>query len=64
MLLYTVVMPPIGIYIDLLLVSYNSMVDVLTVHIQILYYNCNILLLTKQNLEFICGVNNMVKLNK
>ena len=32
---------------------------------QILYYTCNILLLlTKQKLEFICGVNNMVMIKQ
>ena len=66
--LYTVVMPPIGMYTDFLLVSNYSMVDVPVVYIQILYYTRNILLLTKQIQEFIFGVTiwlyNMVILNK
>ena len=36
-----VVVLPIGIYVDFLLVSYYSVVDVLVVHIWILYYNHN-----------------------
>ena len=61
MLIYTVVMPPIGIYPDFLLLTDDTMVDVLVVQIQILYYIYNILLLlTKQKLEFICGINNMI----
>ena len=63
MFIYTVVVLPIGIYVDFILLSYYSMVDVPVVHIQIIYYN-HILLLTKQNLEFINGVNNMVMLNR
>ena len=53
MFIYTMVVPPISICLDFLLVSYYSMLDVLVVHICILYYNHNIfLLLTKQNLDF------------
>ena len=48
---------------NFLLVSYYSMVDVPVVHILILYYNY-ILLLTKQNLKFVHGANNMVIVNK
>ena len=53
------------LYMDFLLDSNYSMMDMLVVHIQIFYYTCNILLLlTKQKLEFICDVKNMVILNK
>ena len=63
--LYTVGVLPISTYMDFLLVSNYSMVDVLVLHIQIVYYTCNILLLlTKQKQEFICDVNKMVILNK
>ena len=54
---------PVGIYPDFFLVTSYTMVDVLVVHIQILYYTHNILLLTKQDLEFI-HVNNMVILKQ
>ena len=65
MFIYTVVVPPIGIYTDFLFVTSYNMGDVLVVHIQILYYTHNILLLlTKQKLEFISDVTNMVILNK
>ena len=58
-LIYTVVVPPVGIYPDLLLVTDYTVVDVPVVHIRILYYTGNILLLTRQKLEFIGDVNNM-----
>ena len=58
-------MPLIDIYPDFLLVTDYTMMDVLVVHIQILYYTCNILLLLKkQKFEFICDVNNMVMLKQ
>ena len=44
--LYTVVMPPISMYMDFVLVSNYSLVHVLLVHIQILYYTCNTVFLT------------------
>ena len=62
--IYTVVVPPIGLYTDFLLVSNFSMMDVLILHIWILYYMHNIVLLTKQKLEFMYDVNNMVIINK
>ena len=64
MLIYIVVVLPISICVGFLLVSYYNMMDVLVVHILILYYNGKILLLTKQNIELICGVNKMAILNK
>ena len=39
--IYTVVVLSVGIYADFLVVSYYSMVDVLVVHTQMLYYNHN-----------------------
>ena len=36
--IYTVVMPPIGTYLDILLVTDCTTVDVLAVQIQMLYY--------------------------
>ena len=39
--LYIVLVPPIGICVGFLLVSYYNTVDVLVVYIWILYYNCN-----------------------
>ena len=51
MCLCTVVMLPIGMHTDFLLIINYSMMDVLVVHVWILYYTHNILLLlTKQNL--------------
>ena len=48
-----------------LLVTDYTMVDLLVVHIQILYYTHNILpLLTKQKLEFRWNVNNLVILQQ
>ena len=44
MLIYTVVIPPIGIYPDFLLITNYTMVDVLVVQIQILYYIHNTML--------------------
>ena len=65
MLIYTVVVSPIGRYPDSLLATNNTVVDVLVAHIQILYYTHNILLLlTKQKLEFIHNVNNIVILKQ
>ena len=59
-LIYTVVMPPVGIYPDFLLHHGGcaSCTD------QIYYTHNIILLLTKQKLKFICGVNNMVMLKE
>ena len=39
--IYTIVVPSIGLYTDFLLVSNFSMMDVLIVHIWILYYTHN-----------------------
>ena len=64
-ILYTLVVPPIGIYPDFLLATNYTMVDVPVVHIWILYYALNILLhLTKQKLEYICDVNRRVILKQ
>ena len=52
MLIYTVLVPCTGINTEHLLVIDYTILDVLVVHTQTLYYTCNsILLLTKQNAQ-------------